>query len=128
MGKKKRLFYIFIATVLLTFLTCLFSVIFIKNLGPLIYSFGEEQFGEIFSQLKSSSTIIPPFILILLIYGLVLFLLFKKNSNKLILKIFVVVTITLFIQIISILLTMVNGIYLIDIIISLINNIGGLGL
>ena len=128
MENKKRTIYILIITVGLSIVTWIFSIVFIKNLGLLLYSLGDVQFGAIFSQLQKSSSIIPSIIFPLLINGLTMFLFFRKDINKLVLKVVLMVFVAIIAQIISISLALVNGIYFIDIIISLINNIGGLGL
>ena len=117
---NKKLYKPLALALLASSLTYAFSVIFIKNIGELLYLFNENQLGDIFLQLKDSNKIYPPIIINLILYSL-LFISFKKKLPLMIILIPVIV-------IISTLLTSANGIYFIDIIISLINNIGGLGL
>ena len=128
MDFRKRNLVISLIGILLTSLTCIFCVVFIKNIGNILYKLDIEQFGDIFSQLKNSKSIIPPVYLPLLIYFALVYLLFRKGNKYLILKIVLLVVVFIIILVLSILLTVVNGFYFIDIILSLIENLGGLGL
>ncbi len=121
---NKKLYKPLALALLASVLSYALSVIFLKNIGELLYLFNENELGDIFLQLKASNEIYPPIIINFILYSL-LFISFKK---KLALKIIFMVILIPIIVIISTLLTSVNGIYFIDILISLINNIGGLGL
>ena len=128
MRKERRLFNILILSITLNIIIWCFSMLIIRNLGNIIALFDEEQFASIFSQLETGSTIVPPIVIPLIILIFVMFILFKKNSKRLYIKIPVVVIFFILTQVISIMCTNVNGLYFGDIIISLINNLGGLGL
>jgi len=128
MGKIKGIASIIVFSLSLIILEWLLSVLIIRNIGNVLYLLNEEQFGEIFSQLKNNSSIIPPFIIPFLIVTFIMILLFKNQKKVKPLRVIILFLVMIIMQVLSILLSNVNGIYFIDIIISLINNMGGLGL
>ena len=125
---ERRTFTIIMISLVLNILIWCFSIGFIENLGNIISLFNEEQFALIFSQLEEGSTIVPPFIIPLILITLIMYLLFKKNNKLLFIKLPIILIVILLVQVISIMCSSVNGLYFVDIIISLINNLGGLGL
>lgn len=132
MKSNKKVLINIIITTIFAIIISLLTIIFFKNLGEILSSFGEETLGDIFSQLKNAEISIPlliPVVIIFLINRLILKFNFQKKKLLKIILTFVIYILSIFIMLIfSILFSKSNGITFLDVLISLLNNLGGLGL
>ena len=64
MFKNKKLINITVLTIILTLSTYITSLIFFYNLGNILFSLDQDDFGVIFTQLQNTTNIIPPILLI----------------------------------------------------------------
>ena len=132
MKSNKKVLINIIITTIFAIIISLLTIIFFKNLGGILNSFGEEILGDVFSQLQNAEISIPlliPVVIIFLINRLILKFNFQKKKLLKIILIFVIYILSIIIMLIfSILFSKSNGITFLDVLISLLNNLGGLGL
>lgn len=108
-------------SVVLFILTLTAASLLIRNLGAILYAVGEDQFGEIFSQIHDARLILPVW-LPLALYALLgwgLWALFRKDKRrglKLTVAILVCLVLLLLVTALTVLLTRVNGIRVLSVV------------